>query len=281
MQTQLSHLADPAGHPVIKSYHSVLPPQTRPYREHRHTECELALFLRGSGLYTLPDRVYQFAPGDVFLFAGSELHCITEIREDMEILNIHFEPRLLWERPESAELLALFHARSDGFTHKIPASDPIPGRLMRELEAELAGQAPGAAIMARYQLFSALVHLIRNYDFTDSASNKHTPAALLQSMERAMAYINSHITEPLTLKSIAREAMLSPAYFSSLFGKYNGIALWDYITIKRIEAAIVLLRTTNLTKLEIAGRCGFSSSSNFYKAFAAVTGRKPGDYSQR
>ena len=58
----------------------------------------------------------------------------------------------------------------------------------------------------------------------------------------------------------------------------NGISPWDYITIKRVERAVELLKTTELTKLEIAERCGFSGSSNFYKAFAHVTGKKPGDY---
>ena len=53
---------------------------------------------------------------------------------------------------------------------------------------------------------------------------------------------------------------------------------WKYITIKRVEQAIGLLRSTNMTKVEIASRCGFSSLSNFYAAFASVTGRKPGDY---
>ena len=60
--------------------------------------------------------------------------------------------------------------------------------------------------------------------------------------------------------------------------KLNGISPWEYITIKRVERAVEMLKTTDLTKLEIAERCGFSGSSNFYKAFAHVTGKKPGDY---
>jgi AraC-like DNA-binding protein len=41
-----------------------------------------------------------------------------------------------------------------------------------------------------------------------------------------------------------------------------------------------MLKSTDMTKLEIAQRCGFSSSSNFYKAFVSVTGKKPNDYSK-
>ena len=47
---------------------------------------------------------------------------------------------------------------------------------------------------------------------------------------------------------------------------------------ERVERAIGMLQETNLTKLEIAAACGFCGSSNFYKAFQKITGKKPSDY---
>ena len=97
-------------------------------------------------------------------------------------------------------------------------------------------------------------------------------------MRAALDYINENLTSKLTLKKIASVACLSPNYFSHVFKKYNGIALWDYINIKRGEKAIKALKTEESTKIEIAESCGFSSSSNFYKIFTSVTGKKPSDY---
>jgi len=71
---------------------------------------------------------------------------------------------------------------------------------------------------------------------------------------------------------------MSETYFSAVFKKYNGISPWDYITIKRVENAVKMIQNTNLTKLEIAEKCGFSSSSNFYKMFVKITGKKPTDF---
>ena len=71
---------------------------------------------------------------------------------------------------------------------------------------------------------------------------------------------------------------MTQTYFSSVFKKYNGITPWEYITIKRVEMAINLLKTSDMSKLEIAERCGFSSSSNFYKAFLKITGKHPKDF---
>ena len=63
-----------------------------------------------------------------------------------------------------------------------------------------------------------------------------------------------------------------------LFNQINGISPWEYITIKRVEMAINILKTSDMSKLEIAERCGFSSSSNFYKAFLKIIGKHPKDF---
>ena len=71
---------------------------------------------------------------------------------------------------------------------------------------------------------------------------------------------------------------MAETYFSSVFKKFNGISPWEYITIKRVEKAVDLIKNTNLTKLDIAEKCGFSSSSNFYKMFSKITGKTPSEY---
>ena len=98
-------------------------------------------------------------------------------------------------------------------------------------------------------------------------------------MKKALDYINASLDKPITLKTLADMAYMSQPYFSTLFKKYNGINLSEYITIKRVERAIELLKSTRMTKLEIAEACGFNSSSNFYKAFYSVTGKTPREYS--
>ena len=97
-------------------------------------------------------------------------------------------------------------------------------------------------------------------------------------MEAALKFIDENLTQKISLEEIANIANMNPTYFSSIFKKLNGISLWEYITAKRVDKAIELLRTTNANKLEIAMDCGFNSSSNFYKAFYHVTGKKPGDF---
>lgn len=274
-------LTDESNNIIIKTYHSSLEPQIRDYRAHHHTECELSIFLKGSGIYVVGDRKYTFQEGDIFLFGSNEEHCITEVHEDMDILNIHFESKLLWENVDSVELLNIFAARNKNFSNKFLDKDLLLKNQFLMLERELSEKNFCHSLCAKSILFSILVYLIRNYDCIDPEKVINSPSSITRSLKRTIHYINENLGNKLTLKEIADVAHMTPTYFSSVFKKFNGVSPWEYITIKRVEKAIEMLRTTNMTKLEIAERCGFSSSSNFYKAFVAITGKKPNDYVQK
>ena len=269
---------DKNNNPIIKTFHSSVLPGKRLYTAHHHTECELSLFVSGSGIYSVKDKKYTFNKGDMFLFASDEAHCITEIYEELNLLNIHFEPRILWEQPENIELLGLFNARNSDFVNKFSTKDEALKNIICDIEKELSEKKPGYKTETRYKLFSALIHIIRHYNYTETNSISSQKTAIIQSLEDAMEYIHAHLYEQLTLKEIADTAHMTENHFSYVFKKFNGIPPWNYIMIKRVEAAIELLKTTKLPKIEIAEKCGFTSSSNFYKAFRQITGKQPKDY---
>ena len=277
MRTKEFALQDGAGRTIIKAYHSVLSPQKRPHLDHHHTECELSVFLTGAGTYTVNGKTYDFKKGDAFLFGSNEAHCITDITEDMDLLNVQFEAKLLWERAESVELLNLFAARNKSFSNRFEEDETLAAGLLR-LERELRDQPACVTVTAKYLLFSLLVHIIRHYDCIDQSKSLISHSSVTRSLKQSINYINENLCNKLTLEDIAAVACMSPTYFSSVFKKFNGVSPWEYITIKRVENAVELLRTTDMTKLEIAEQCGFTSSSNFYKAFFHVTGKKPSDF---
>ncbi len=264
----------------ILSYHSVLSPRKRQYNEHHHTECELSVFLSGTGSYRVKDKIYSFSAGDVFLFGSNEVHCITEISESIDLLNIRFEPYLLWGNPDATPLLGLFTSRSPSFENRIEDPEGEIRELILALEDELSTQRPCNTVAAKYSLFMLLTKIIRKSSGIKEYKDISTSLETAKSLRAAMDYIGENLSSRLTLGEIADAACLSPTYFSSVFKKFNGISPWEYISIKRVEMAIEMLKNTNLTKLEISERCGFSSSSNFYKTFVRLTGKKPGEYTK-
>ncbi len=280
MRCQEMILADDFNRTVIKTYHSKLLPQSRKYLEHHHTECELSLFLSGKGVYSVKGKQYNFSEGDIFLFGSNEAHCITEIHEEMDVLNIHFEPKLLWEHSENAELLGLFTARGDGFSNRFSDQSGFLKNGILSLEDELTLKPLCYSISTRCILFSMLIFMIRNYNCVQKDKLCTAQYSVTKSLNKTIHYIDEHLGEHLILKDLSNVACMTPTYFSSVFKKFNGVSPWKYITIKRVEKAIEMLKSTDMTKLEIAECCGFSSSSNFYKAFVSITGKKPGDYTK-
>lgn len=263
---------------LLKTYHSAVEPGKRVLREHHHTECELSLVVAGSGTYYVCGTEYSFSSGDMFLFGSNEAHCITDVTTPLNLLNIQFEPCILWENPDTVELLTLFNMRNNQFRNQFSKDDTILQNLILKIEKELSEKNSGYIIEIKHLLFSSLIHIIRTYDYVKKNNQYkfHNPST--EKLKDAMSYIDNNLENKITLKEIASAACMAETYFSSVFKKFNGISPWEYITIKRVERAIYLIKNTNMTKLEIAEKCGFSSSSNFYKTFYHITGKKPSDY---
>ena len=93
--------------------------------------------------------------------------------------------------------------------------------------------------------------------------------------EVAMNYLYTHFRERLTVEEIAEVCGYTPNYFSRLFHSLTGRSYTDFLNALRVNHAIMLLRSTKQSVTEIAFGCGFSSLSNFYRAFREQTGRIP------
>jgi len=278
-------LTDASGKELIKLFHSTVPTGKRAYREHYHTQCEIGIFLRGEGIYRVRSTDHPFRAGDIFLFGSDEPHCIIEIHSEFDLLNVQFEPRLLWSGQSAAlPLLALFTHRSSRFSNRIDPDHPATARLREMLLAmqeEFKGDRAGRELKIRTLLFEILLTLLREYGYTRSTDTAAPRDRTLQQLRRAMDYMDQNLSEELSLEDIARRATMSRTYFSTVFKKYNGITPWEYVTIKRVEAAIRLLETTEMNTLDIAQTVGLGSPANFYKAFERVTGKTPGAYKSK
>ncbi|MGB0854250.1 MAG: GlxA family transcriptional regulator [Pikeienuella sp.] len=83
----------------------------------------------------------------------------------------------------------------------------------------------------------------------------------------AVAAMESHTAEPLTLAQLAGFARLSPRQLTRQFHAAFGVTVMDYYRSIRLELAKRLLSTTVLSLTEIALTTGFATSSHFSRAF--------------
>ncbi len=275
----------------LKLFHSHPSPQPRSFREHRHLEFEIGYFKSGSGTYKTSTTDYTIKAGDIFIFRSNEFHWISKINPDepMEIMNIHFETRLIWSSydmfylPESLKLFTDKNISS--FCNRLDRANPYHKEaesILLNIEAEMQNKYQEYSLMVKNSVLAFFVLLIRHFDYKNKDKSDFLPCQnSKESIEASMDYIQAHLSDNLKLSEIARVANLSETYYSTVFKKLNGVSPWEYIISKRIELAISYLCNSRFTMLDIALKCGFKSTTNFNKTFKKITGKTPKEYKSK
>ena len=96
-----------------------------------------------------------------------------------------------------------------------------------------------------------------------------------ESISKAINYIESHITEELTIADIAKHAIISPYYFQKGFSMLCGFTVGEYIKKRRLTLAGSELISTDRKIIDIALRYGYDSPDSFTKAFLRFHGATP------
>ncbi len=98
-------------------------------------------------------------------------------------------------------------------------------------------------------------------------------------LNTAITFIESNLSEKISLEIIAEKAHFSPFHFHRLFKIVVGETVHNFINRKRIEkSAAYLLYQKEINSTEIAERVGFSSLSAFSKSFKKFYGISPNNF---
>ena len=100
-------------------------------------------------------------------------------------------------------------------------------------------------------------------------------------VDRAVRYIQDHLSEAISVDRMAELSGYSASYFTSLFTKETGMSPHKFLLKSRMERAQQLLQTTDVAVQDIAFQTGFNSAANFCYAFRRETGLSPSDFRKR
>lgn len=98
------------------------------------------------------------------------------------------------------------------------------------------------------------------------------------SIQRAVNYINSNLSENLSVKTIEKNANVSKSVLYKKFHEEFGCTLSEFINRRRIDTAKLLLKKNELSIEEISQRLGYSNASYFGKIFKKNEGISPLKY---
>lgn len=99
-----------------------------------------------------------------------------------------------------------------------------------------------------------------------------------QSIAALKEYLDSHMSEHLTLEKCGEITFLSVSQTIRCFRSTYGLTPYEYLNRRRISTAKLLLLNSNLSIEEIAVQTGFSDRNYFSKYFKKKVGKSPSQF---
>lgn len=97
-------------------------------------------------------------------------------------------------------------------------------------------------------------------------------------VEQISSYVESHISEELSVRQLANMVYVSPDHLTRTFKKRIGKTLTDFILEKRMTLAGELLRNKNMTITMVSDSVGYGNYSYFTEQFKKYYGVTPREY---
>lgn len=102
----------------------------------------------------------------------------------------------------------------------------------------------------------------------------------LAHLRRARDLMDRRFADPLDVPAMAGRALMSPAHFSREFKRAYGETPYSYLLTRRIERAMMLLRSGS-SVTDAAMAVGWSSLGSFSTRFTEVLDETPSAYRER
>ena len=104
---------------------------------------------------------------------------------------------------------------------------------------------------------------------------------LIKNLMNAIHYVDSHLTQDISVEDVAGQAYMSVSHFQRVFHVVTGITVGEYIRNRRLSQAglDMLLHKSKVT--DIAMRYQYDTAESFSKAFTRFHGIAPSDAKKR
>lgn len=156
--------------------------------------------------------------------------------------------------------------------------DTVIEACLQRIAAELKNPDPISVVMVESQAILLFVQMVR----LNGLGNEPAKGGLSPfDLKRVVAIIENRLGNPPNLDEMAGEIGVSRRHFFRAFKQSTGKSPHSFVTTRRLERSVDLLRTTELSATEVAFECGFASSSHFTYAFKRVYGTGPLEFRRR
>ncbi len=223
--------------------------------------------------------------GDFVMFPHDASHALSSDEQTPRAAMINQPPAEDAQGPITSLLCGFFEFHSKAAW---PLLDTLPAVVVLDLKVatqthtliqliikELEAAGPGADVAVNELANVLLVHVLRA-EMQRGLQQGLLCALADPKIGLALNLIHSQPGADWTVVGLAKEVGLSRSIFAERFKTLVGMSPMQYVTGWRMQEAVELLKTTDLSIASIAERCGYQSEVSFRKAFRHVIGKPPG-----
>lgn len=231
---------------------------------HTHSDYEILCFLSGNADYFVEGNRYKLMPGDIIILRKHESHhVILKTNLPYERIVVNFD---LAHNTEFESLLAPFNNRAAGEKNLYRSSVIKDSNMIYYLKKLANAQNKVSKICWLLPFLEEL----KNVFLSGKINEKPTRDKATDIIN----YINTHLTEDISLSLISEEFFISQNHINRLFKEYTRTTLWDYVTLNRLMLAQKKL-SLGKKPTEIYRDCGFNDYSTFFRAYRKHFGHSP------
>jgi AraC family transcriptional regulator len=140
---------------------------------------------------------------------------------------------------------------------------------------ELQVRGAGGRVHAEALATALIVHLFRTYGGGGANLQVSTGGMNGTRLRRVVEHMEEHLSEDISLCTLASIAGFSVHHFSDVFKTETGFAPYQFLIERRMHRAKEILLRSDTPIAQIALDVGFSSQSHFTEHFRKSTGTTP------
>lgn len=242
---------------------------------HYHEFYKLLFLISGSGTYFIEGKRYTIRSGDIIRIGYQQVHRPEFAPETpCERVIFYISPEFL-ESQSSADcqLTECFSKEED---HILRPDGKLHHKLFSlasEIEKELFSGQYGCELSSAGTLLRLLVLITRSVRQEELAM----PSPILpesRQIREVMHYIDTHLSEDLTIDLLAEKFYLSRYHLMHRFKKETGTAVHAYLSNRRLLMARDLI-SKGIPSTDACFQCGYGSYSSFSRAYRKFFGTSP------